>query len=314
MAREKPVAPTPASIIAEQNQLLPSAMQEAALQKRNQEMRGRATAYKEQFEKSRPSGLDDLIRVFGQSSQYKGLSGLGPAHTANQQQKRAEELAMTKQYNELMNLADTKEFEGAKELFSSRDKSMTAANKAFQERLMTNTKTLADLAGVDQRRMDESANRLNQLEVTKLREATQNRSLNEKLKFEADYLGLKAKARNLAESGDAPGAAKLEARANDMLSIRSGGGGAAAVGVGRNAIMDRRQTMTELEKIIKDEGMMYSDAEKKQAASEYRRLAMMNVNEGSGGGNAFTVTAGGKTYTFPTQEAANKFKAEAGVK
>jgi hypothetical protein len=33
-----------------------------------------------------------------------------------------------------------------------------------------------------------------------------------------------------------------------------------------------------------------------------------------GGGNQFTVTAGGKTYTFPTQEAANKFKAEAGVK
>jgi hypothetical protein len=117
-----------------------------------------------------------------------------------------------------------------------------------------------------------------------------------------------------SSSGDAPGAAKLEARANDMLSIRSGGGGAAAVGAGRNAIMDRRQTMNELEKIIKDEGMMYSDSEKKQAASEYRRLAMMNVNEGSGGGNAFTVTAGGKTYTFPTQEAANKFKAEAGVK
>ena len=82
---------------------------------------------------------------------------------------------------------------------------------------------------------------------------------------------------------DTAGAAKVEAKANDMLSIRAGGG-AAAVGAGRNAIMDRRQTMTELEKIIKDEGMMYSDAEKKQAATEYKRLAMMNATEGGGGG------------------------------
>jgi hypothetical protein len=79
--------------------------------------------------------------------------------------------------------------------------------------------------------------------------------------------------------------------------------------------MERRQTMTELEKIIKDEGMVYSEADKAGAAKEYRRLALMNVQEGEGGGGgAFAVTAGGKTYTFPTQEAANKFKAEAGVK
>jgi hypothetical protein len=49
------------------------------------------------------------------------------------------------------------------------------------------------------------------------------------------------------------------------------------------------------------------------------RLSKMIVERaigeaGVGGGGAFTVTAGGKTYTFPTQEAANKFKAEAGVK
>jgi hypothetical protein len=314
MARDKPVAPTPEGIIAEQNKLLPAAMQEAQMQKRLADQRARAEQERTAFERSRPSGLDDLIRVFGQAGQYKGLSGMAPAYTANIDRKRAEEAAMERRQNELMTAIEGREYEGAKELFGAREKSLTAANKSFQERLMTNTKTLAELAGVDQRRMDEAANRLNNIEVTKLREATQNRSLNEKLKFEADYLSLKSQARSLAEKGDAPGAAKLEARANDMLSIRSGGGGTAAVGAGRNAIMDRRQTMTELEKIIKDEGMMYSDAEKRQAASEYKRLAMMNVSEGSGGGNAFTVTAGGKTYTFPTQEAANKFKAEAGVK
>lgn len=314
MAREKPVAPTPESIIAEQTKLLPPAMQEAAIKKRLDDQRARAEARQAAYDSSKPSGLQDLIRVMGQAGQSKGFSGFAPAYTALQQQRRTEDMAMQKQQDELMTAIEGREYEGAKELFSARDKSMTAANKSFQDRLMTNTKTLAELAGVDQRRMDEAANRLNNIEVTKLREATQNRSLNEKLKFEADYLSLKSQARSLAEKGDAPGAAKLEARANDMLSIRSGGGGTAAVGAGRNAIMDRRQTMTELEKIIKDEGMMYSDAEKRQAASEYKRLAMMNVSEGSGGGNAFTVTAGGKTYTFPTQEAANKFKAEAGVK
>lgn len=313
LARQKPTAPTAASIIAEQNALLPEAMQEAAMKKRLADQRARAEQERAIYERSRPSGLEDLIRVFGQAGQYKGLSGTGPAYTAMQQQKRAEDLAMERRQNELMTAIEGREYEGGKALYEPRAKSMDAANKSFQDRLMTNSKTLAELAGVDQRRMDESANRLNQIELTKLREATQNRSLNEKLKFEADYLSLKAQARSLAEKGDAPGAAKLEARANDMLSIR-GGGGSAAVGAGRNAIMERRQTMAELDKIIKDEGMIYSDAEKKQAADQYRRLAMMNVTEGNGGGNAFTVTAGGKTYTFPTQEAANKFKAEAGVK
>ena len=286
MAREKPVAPTPEGIIAEQNKLLPPAMQEAAMKQRMQDQRARAEQERLAFEKSRPSGLDDLIRVFGQAGQYKGLSGLAPAYTANKQQQRAEELAMQRRQNELMTTIEGREYEGAKELFGAREKSLTAANKSFQERLMTNTKTLAELAGVDQRRMDEAANRLNQLEITKLREATQNRSLNEKLKFEADYLSLKAQARSLAEKGDAPGAAKLEARANDMLSIRSGGGGTAAVGAGRNAIMERRQTMAELEKIIKDEGMIYSDADKKIAADQYKRLAMMNVSEGTGSGGS----------------------------
>lgn len=286
MAREKPVAPTPESIIAEQNKLLPPAMQEAQMQKRLADQRARAEQERTAFEKSRPSGLDDLIRVFGQSGQYKGLSGMAPAYTANIDRKRAEEAAMERRQNELMTAIEGREYEGAKELFGAREKSLTAANKSFQDRLMTNTKTLAELAGVDQRRMDESANRLNQLEITKLREATQNRSLNEKLKFEADYLSLKAQARSLAEKGDAPGAAKLEARANDMLSIRSGGGGTAAVGAGRNAIMERRQTMAELEKIIKDEGMIYSDADKKQAADQYRRLALMNVSEGAGSGGS----------------------------
>ena len=128
------------------------------------------------------------------------------------------------------------------------------------------------------------------------------------------YLNLTERARKLREAGDTAGADRVQAQANDILTLK-GGTGTAGVGAGRNKIMERRQSMTELEKIIKDEGMVYSEADKAGAAREYRRLAMLNVQEGEGGGgSAFTVTTGGKTYTFPTQEAANKFKAEAGVK
>jgi hypothetical protein len=61
----------------------------------------------EQYEGSKPSGLDDLIRVFGQAGQYKGLSGLAPAYTANQQQKRAQDLAMAERVNQLMSGVET---------------------------------------------------------------------------------------------------------------------------------------------------------------------------------------------------------------
>jgi hypothetical protein len=61
----------------------------------------------EQYEGGKPSGLDDLIRVFGQAGQYKGLSGMGPAYTANEQQKRAQDLAMAQKINEMMSGVET---------------------------------------------------------------------------------------------------------------------------------------------------------------------------------------------------------------
>jgi hypothetical protein len=246
----KPIAaPTPEGIIAQQKALSPEVMQEEFMKKRMQEQRDRAVGERAAFDRTRPSGLDDLIRVFGQAGQYKGLSGTGPAYTANKQQQRAEELAMEKRQNELLSAIDTREYEGGKELFGARSKSMDAANTAYQNQLMTRTKSLADMAGVDQRRMDEAAQRLNQMDIEKLRSATQNRSVNEKLKFEADFLSLKAQARDLEAKGDAPGAAKLEARANDMLSIRSGGSAAAGVGAERNDISRKRLQIQTWEKI-----------------------------------------------------------------
>lgn len=226
MARDKPTAPTAEGIIAEQRKLMPAGMQDEARQKMLADQRGRAEGRRASYDKSKPSGLDDLIRVFGQAGQFKGLSGLAPAYTANQQQRRAEDLAMEKQQDELLTAIDTRSSAFDSEVFGSREKSMTAATKAYQDRLLSNTKALADLAGVDQRRMDEAAGRLTKMEVAKLQAATQSRTADEKVKFEANFMALKAKAMKLAEDGDAPGAARLEAQASAMLLSRGLGGGA----------------------------------------------------------------------------------------
>jgi hypothetical protein len=60
----------------------------------------RMAARRKQFEAAKPSGLDDLIRVFGQAGQYKGLSGMGPAYTANEDRKRAQQAAFEAQMEE----------------------------------------------------------------------------------------------------------------------------------------------------------------------------------------------------------------------
>jgi hypothetical protein len=193
----KPIAaPTPEGIIAQQRALSPEAMQEEFMKKRMEEQRQRAASERAAFDKTRPSGLDDLIRVFGQAGQYKGLSGLAPAYTANKQQQRAEELAMEQRQNQLLNAIDAREYEGGKELFGARSKSMDAANTAYQNQLMTRTKSLADMAGVDQRRMDEAANRLTQVQLEKMRIAARAAEASrpgEAERIEARYMGMIAK-------------------------------------------------------------------------------------------------------------------------
>lgn len=61
---------------------------------------GRMAGRRAQYEAAKPSGLDDLIRVFGQSGQYKGMTGLGPAYTANEDRKRAQQAAFENQMEE----------------------------------------------------------------------------------------------------------------------------------------------------------------------------------------------------------------------
>jgi hypothetical protein len=186
---EPNVKPTPEGIIAEQKALSPEAMQEEFMKKRMAEQRERAAGERAAFERTRPSGLDDLIRVFGQAGQYKGLSGTGPAYTANEQQKRAQELAMERRQNELMTAIDTREYEGGKELFGARTRAMESANKSFQDRLKSRAETLAQLANVDQRSMDSVLDRLNNMQIAQLRSAAESRP-SEAERIEATYIGL----------------------------------------------------------------------------------------------------------------------------
>ena len=243
VALKEPVAPTTQDAISRVNELSPASMREAALQKRNQEMRDRATGYKEQFEKSRPSGLDDLIRVFGQAGQYKGGTGLAPAYTANQQQKRAEELAMTRQYNELMNLADTKELEGGKELFKARTGAFDTAQQLFGKEKDQVVKATASLYETTQGRINNELKMLSDKEIQSLkmdqetkikgmeigqreRERTSLNARDPNAKV-TEYVGLKAKARELREKGGAENikqADRLMAQAADIMEYKGGSG------------------------------------------------------------------------------------------
>jgi hypothetical protein len=62
----------------------------------------RIAALNKQYEATKPTGLQELIEMFGQSGQYKGLSGLAPAYTNIESRKRAADLAQAKSINELM--------------------------------------------------------------------------------------------------------------------------------------------------------------------------------------------------------------------
>jgi hypothetical protein len=288
-------APTPQDIIAEQNALSPAAMQEAAMQKRNEERRARADKEMSAFNASKPSGLDDMIRILGQSAQYKGGTGLAPAYTANQQEKRAAEAAALKRQNEMLNAADTQEYEGAKDLYGARAGSMKQANQSYQDRLKSKSETLAQLAGVDQRRIDAELGRLNDMQLQRMRmaqSAAEAGRPGEGERVVAKYLAMRA-------AGDIKGA---EAYMEAIQLVKRGEPRADPL----EAAMSKQYAEQYGAALQLPEG----DLKNQRLAA----LKTMEQRIKGGGGGSFTVTAGGKTYTFPSQEAANKFKAEAGVK
>lgn len=226
MIAKEPVAPTEEGIMASINKLSPAAMQEAAIQKRIEDQRARAEQERSAYEKSRPSGLDELIRVFGQAGQYKGLSGLAPAYTAMQQQRRAEDLAMEKRQNELLTAIEGREYEGAKELFGTRTKAFDTAKQLFGREKESAIKAAGELAQVDQNRINNELKLISEEKLKKLELASRAADRAQQgagLALKTDYLAKMAKSRQLAEAGDTAGAAKLAAEAADILTVSGAG-------------------------------------------------------------------------------------------
>jgi hypothetical protein len=296
MKSQRRQAPTAQGIIGDVNALMPEGMRDEAMKKRFADQRARAEARQAAYEQSKPTGLDDLIRVFGQAGQYKGGTGLAPAYTSLQQQRRAEDLAMQKQQDELMTAIEGREYGADKDVFTARTGAMDKAQTLFGQSEKSILEAAAAKLGAEQGRLDKQA-QLNMQRDLEQFKAVQDRELKtmdiEQREREskrtdarspaaraAEYVALKQKARDLRDKGQVAQADRLDAQAADMATIA--GSGTAGVGAVRNAISERRLEMAALEKIMKDEAMVYSEEEKMEAAKEYRRLALLNSKESGG--------------------------------
>jgi hypothetical protein len=171
-----------------------------------EEQEARIQGARDLYEKSRPSGLDDLIRVFGQAGQSKGLSGLAPAYTAMQSQKRAEDLKMQQQEMDMRNAVDvarrTEGIAGANKvgdvLTRLRDTSATTGASVLGSQMQGNV-NLANQAASNAVQMQIAKERnLNALEVQRIQTAAANRP-GETERLLSQYGALKAKDPQAAE-------------------------------------------------------------------------------------------------------------------
>jgi hypothetical protein len=171
-----------------------------------EDQEARIQAARDLYNQSKPSGLDDLIRVFGQAGQYKGLSGLGPAYTAMQTQKRSEDLKMQQQEMEQRNLIDTARrtegIAGANKvgdvLGRLRDTSATTGASVLGSQMQGNV-NLANQASNNAVQMQIARERnLNALEVQRIQSAAANRP-GETERLLLQYGALKAKDPQAAE-------------------------------------------------------------------------------------------------------------------
>lgn len=171
-----------------------------------EDQEARIQAARDLYTQSKPSGLDDLIRVFGQAGQSKGLSGLAPAYTAMQTQKRAEDLKMQQQEMELRNAVDvarrTEGIAGANKvgdiLGRLRDTSATTGASVLGSQMQGNV-NLANQASSNAVQMQIAKERnLNSIEVAKIQAASANRP-GETERLMMEYGALKAKDPQKAE-------------------------------------------------------------------------------------------------------------------
>jgi hypothetical protein len=101
----------------------------------------RIAALNKQYESTKPTGLQELIKMFGQAGQYKGLSGLAPAYTSIAEQKRAADLAHAKQINELMGGVETtqrgEKTQLAKDVVTGREKDVDRTSQFGREKMQS---------------------------------------------------------------------------------------------------------------------------------------------------------------------------------
>ena len=251
-------APNQADLIAE-DQARRAAM--GVTGRGGEEQEARIQAARDLYNQSKPSGLDDLIRIFGQAGQYKGLSGLGPAYTAMQTQKRAEDLKMQQQEMEQRNLSDTtRRTEGiaaankvADVLGRMRDTSATTGASVLGSQMQGNV-NLANQASNNAVQMQIARERnLNALEVQRIQSAAANRP-GETERLLAQYGALKAKDPKAAEQ-----------LLQDIERIKTGTRGQTA----QEKIALQRQALVEKSEPYKNAAQQYyfsKDPAKKAAA------------------------------------------------
>lgn len=238
-----------------------------------EEQEARIQAARDLYEKSRPSGLDDLIRVFGQAGQYKGLSGTGPAYTAMQAQKRAEDLKMQQQEMEMRNAVDvarrSEGIAGANKvgdtLSKLRDTSATTGASVLGHQMQGNVQ-LANQASSNAAQMQIARERnLNSLEVARIQAASANRP-GETERLMMQYGALKAKDPQAAE-----------VFMSDLERIKTGSRGATA----QEKIALQRQALVEKSEPYKNAAQQYyfsKDPAKKAAA----KAIMQEIERGAG--------------------------------
>jgi len=263
-------APDQASLLTE-NQARLAAM--GITGRGGEEQEARIQAARDLYNQSKPSGLDDLIRVFGQAGQSKGLSGLGPAYTAMQAQKRAEDLKMQQQEMELRNAVDvarrSEGIAGANKvgdtLSKLRDTSATTGASVLGSQMQGNIQ-LANQAASNATQMQIAKERnLNALEVQRIQSAVANRP-GETERLLSQYGALKAKDPQAAEQ-----------MLQDIERIKTGTRGQTA----QDKVTLQRQALVEKNEAYKTAAQQYyfaKDPAKKAAA----KAIMQDIERNAG--------------------------------
>lgn len=269
-AAQMPKEATPEAAIQNVQALTPEYLGDAAIKQRQQDFQARQQQAQQQYESSKPGGLDQLIKVFGQAGQYKGLSGLGPAYTQNKEQQRAQDAAFRRQQE-----LDTREQEKGmakqyEDIFGARTKQFATDTEGFRREMASRRDALAAMAGVDQRAIDSALDRMNNAELTALRIAADKASAgrpSDRERFVANYLGMKAKD-------------PVKAQAYMEAWVTSGGGDAGNLNA---QTRERRQRISELNSIIDVGNVSATPEQKQQAQKELNRLIL---EEGKDAANA----------------------------